>query len=155
VEKKPTISVRSGDETLLDSVESLWVQLNCHMQKQSIWFKQHYADMTFERRKQELLIKAREGKVHIDIAYNDAGQAVGYCASSVDGELTGEIESIIVDEKYRGRGIGEDLMQRALEWMDLEGTKKKTVAVTVGNEQAFGFYGRFGFKPRKTVLEQL
>ncbi len=155
MEKNPAVSFRSGNENLLDSVESLWVQLNCHMQKQSIWFKQHYADMTFERRKQELLIKAREGKVHIDIAYNDAGQAVGYCASSVDGELTGEIESIIVDEKYRGRGIGEDLMQRALEWMDLEGTKKKTVAVTVGNEQAFGFYGRFGFKPRKTVLEQL
>jgi ribosomal protein S18 acetylase RimI-like enzyme len=153
VEKKPTISFRSGDENLLDSVESLWVQLNRHMQKQSIWFKQHYADMTFERRKQELLIKAREGKVHIDIAYNDVGQAVGYCASSVDGELTGEVESIVVDEKYQRRGIGDALMRRALAWMDLESAKKKMVAVAVGNEQAFGFYSRFGFKPRKTVLE--
>jgi len=46
-------------------------------------------------------------------------------------------------------------MKEALVWMVAKGTESKIVAVGAGNEQAFGFYMRFGFEPRKTVLEQV
>ena len=45
-------------------------------------------------------------------------------------------------------------MKKALAWMDEKGAVKKVVAVAAGNEQAFNFYERYGFVPRKTVLEQ-
>jgi ribosomal protein S18 acetylase RimI-like enzyme len=47
------------------------------------------------------------------------------------------------------------LMQKALAWMDEKAAEKKVVAVGVGNEYALGFYARYGFCPRKTVLEQI
>jgi hypothetical protein len=34
------------------------------------------------------------------------------------------------------------------------GAKKKIVSVGVGNEQTYGFYAKFGFLPRRTMLEQ-
>ena len=79
----------------------------------------------------------------------------GYCVSSLDSEKTGEIESIFVDATYRRTGIGGSLMENALSWMNQEGAVAKIVEVAAGNEKAFGFYGRYGFLPRKTVLKQV
>jgi ribosomal protein S18 acetylase RimI-like enzyme len=45
-------------------------------------------------------------------------------------------------------------MEKALAWLNGKGAKKKIVSVAVGNEQAYGFYSRFGFLPRRTLLEQ-
>jgi hypothetical protein len=39
--------------------------------------------------------------------------------------------------------------------MDKECAASKIVEVGDGNEQAFGFYARYGFLPRKTVLKQV
>ena len=64
------------------------------------------------------------------------------------------MDSIFVDAKYRGFGIGDLLMRSALEWMEQEGAVTKIVEVAQGNEVAFGFYGTYGFLPRKTLLKQ-
>lgn len=56
---------------------------------------------------------------------------------------------------YRGWGLGEKLLSNAIAWMDEMGAHTKTVSVAVGNETAFRFYERFGFYPRKTVMEQI
>jgi ribosomal protein S18 acetylase RimI-like enzyme len=79
---------------------------------------------------------------------------VGYCVCSITREKVGEIESIFVEAEYRSRGIGTGLMKQALEWMDRSGAEKKRVFVADGNEQAYGFYRRFGFSPRMMMLEQ-
>jgi ribosomal protein S18 acetylase RimI-like enzyme len=38
--------------------------------------------------------------------------------------------------------------------MEQKNAAAKVVEVSVGNEGAWGFYGRYGFLPRKTFLEQ-
>lgn len=144
-----------GNQTLLDDVKGLWEALNQHHLKNSTHFKQYYEAMTFEKRKQAILKKATAGEMHVAVAVDSkTNQKVGYCVSSLDGEKTGEIESIFVASAYRGKGVGDTLMKDALAWMDGKSAGKKTVAVGAGNEQAFGFYERYGFVPRKTVLEQ-
>jgi ribosomal protein S18 acetylase RimI-like enzyme len=80
---------------------------------------------------------------------------VGYLVSSLSAERIGVVESVFVSEGYRRLGIGEALMRRALAWMDQNGAVEKTLEVTVGNEPVFGFYGRFGFLPRQTLLKQV
>jgi ribosomal protein S18 acetylase RimI-like enzyme len=70
----------------------------------------------------------------------------------VNSEKIGEIESIFVCEAFRG--VGDSLIKNALAWMDQKGAETKTVEVSVGNEPAFDFYGRYDFLPRKTVLLQ-
>lgn len=150
------IKYLQGDEKLIDEVKPLWEDLNQHHMDMSIYFKQHYQHMTFEKRKESLLKKARSGKIHIDLAVDEStNQKVGYVVSSVNEEKAGEIESVVVALAYRGNGVGDTLMRNALAWMDANGAVEKKVEVSVGNEKAFPFYGKYGFCPRKTVLEQV
>jgi diamine N-acetyltransferase len=146
----------NGDQSLLDTVKPLWEELNIYHCKRSEHFKSHYRAMTFDKRKAAILKKTvGGGELRVDLAVDGAtGKEVGYIISSVNAEKVGEIESVYVNDAYRRMGVGGALMCSALVWMDQKGVVEKLVEVSVGNEVAWGFYGRFGFKPRKTVLKQ-
>jgi ribosomal protein S18 acetylase RimI-like enzyme len=151
---KPRIKYVHGDGGMLDEIKVLWETLNRHHLSVSPYFKDYYLTLTFEERKRAILQRASGGEVRVDLALDASGELVGYCVSSIDRWLTGEIDSIFVGAKYRGQGIGRALMEKALAWLNGKGAKKKIVSVAVGNEQAYGFYSRFGFLPRRTLLEQ-
>jgi hypothetical protein len=102
-----------GDQALLDQIKVLWEALNEHHRQRSPNFKEHYCEMTFEKRKVDLLKKAADGKMRVDVAVDEAtGQSVGYCVSSLNSEKTGEIESIFVNAAYRETGIGGSLIKK-------------------------------------------
>ncbi|MCX6644080.1 MAG: GNAT family N-acetyltransferase [Candidatus Bathyarchaeota archaeon] len=151
---KPRIKYVHGDGGMLDEIKVLWKTLNRHHLSVSPYFKDYYLTLTFEERKRAILQRASGGEVRVDLALDASGELVGYCVSSIDRWLTGEIDSVFVTAKYRGQGIGRALMEKALAWLNGKGAKKKIVSVAVGNEQAYGFYSRFGFLPRRTLLEQ-
>jgi diamine N-acetyltransferase len=109
--------------------------------------------MTWETRKAVLLEKAKTGVVRVELA-RDKDTLVGYCVSSIDANRQGEIESIYIENEFRKIGIGDHFMKPALKWMDDHGSERKIIGVAVGNEQAFGFYEKYGFYPRVTVLRQ-
>jgi diamine N-acetyltransferase len=154
--KMSKINYIQGDKGMLDEIKSLWEDLNEQHRQLSPNFKEYYYKMTFEKRKSDLLKKVTRSKMRVDLAVDTAtGQNVGYCVSSFDKEKTGEIESIFINEVYRGLGIGDSLMKKALSWMEEEGAVAKIVEVGAGNEQVFGFYARYGFFPRKTLLKQI
>ena len=141
---------------MLDQIKPLWESLNRHHLELSTNFKQHYCEMTFEKRKADLIKKTRGGEMRVDLAIDEtSGQNVGYCVCSLNEEKTGEIDSIFVDAAYRRVGIGDSLMKKALCWMEQKHAVAKIVEVGAGNEVAFGFYARYGFFPRKTVLRQI
>jgi diamine N-acetyltransferase len=152
--KKPKIKYIHGNQKILDEIKTLWEGLNEHHMLLSPYFKQHYQTLTFEARKAELQKKAKQTQMRIDLA-TDKTVHVGYIVSRIDKAKTGEIDSIFVSPSYRGFGIGDALMKNSLEWMDKKGAVTKIVEVGVGNEQAFGFYSRYGFYPRKTLLKQI
>jgi ribosomal protein S18 acetylase RimI-like enzyme len=147
------ITYVSGNKALFNKIEPLWQQLNSHHLSRSPYFKDYYRTLTFQDRKRAILQRALGGEVRVDLAFN-GDTLIAYCVSNVDRLLTGEIDSIFVDSKYRGQGIGRTLMAKALAWLSSVGAKKKIVSVGVGNEQAYGFYAKFGFLPRRTMLEQ-
>ncbi len=104
----PKIKYIQGDESMLDDLKILWEGLNQHQLERSTYFKHHFREMTFQKRKADWLKKAGLGKMHVEIAVNKvSGQNVGYCVSSVTLEKTGEIKSIFVAESFRGIGIGD------------------------------------------------
>ena len=150
------INYVEGDEALLDQIKPLWEALNRHHLGLSENFKQYYLDMSFQKRKADLLKKAGLGEMHIEIAVDEvSGQNVGYCVSSITHEKAGEIKSIFVSETFRGMGIGDALMQKALIWLEQNGAVERIVEVAAGNERVWGFYARYGFLPRKTMLKQV
>jgi diamine N-acetyltransferase len=156
--RKAAIKIKftTSDQTSLDQIKPLWEGLNRLMGGRSTYFKQHFAVMTWARRKADLLKKAACGSMHIDFAIDEkTGETVGYLVSSVNSEKLGCVESIFVSETYRGLGIGDTLMRNALSWMEQNGAVEKILEVTVGNEQAYGFYCRYGFLPRQTLLKQV
>ncbi len=72
---------------------------------------------------------AQNGEMQVIICFDEATrQRVGYCISSLDHDLAGEIESIFVLPEYRGLGIGKELMRRTLQWLD-EAAQRKWLLV--------------------------
>jgi ribosomal protein S18 acetylase RimI-like enzyme len=74
--------------------------------------------------------------------------------SNINQKRTGEIDSIFIETDFRGMGIGDAFMRRALEWMETQAVKSKMLTVAEGNEKVFAFYKRYSFYPRTTVLMQ-
>jgi len=137
----------------LDQIRPLWEGLRAHIKPRSTYFSKWFEARTFEQRKNELLKKSAGGKLRVDLAVDD-GHCIGYCVSSISDRI-GEVDSIFVEEGLRSRGIGSEMMKRALEWMDDEKAKSVKIATSVGNEEVLHFYQRYGFFPRHILLEQV
>jgi ribosomal protein S18 acetylase RimI-like enzyme len=156
----PTIEYRRTDIREIDCIRPLWFLLNEYMSTRTTYFRSHFEQMTFEKRKAYFEKVASAGSLCIDLAFNvrDRDRYVGYCVSSLlmekTGEITGEIESIFVDESYRSRGSGSALVTRALGWLDENGSTRNRVSVSEGNESVWNFYKKFKFYLRMAVLEQ-
>lgn len=149
-----SLEYRVTDARDLDLIRPLWNQLNSHHLGRSRAFQHRFRERTFEDRMVYFGKIAAVGSLRVDLAFDPgAGRYVGYCVSSLSEEKEGEIESIFVEEGCREQGVGSTLMTLALTWLDQHGSVRNRVSVGEGNEAAFGFYGKFGFSPRMTVLE--
>lgn len=60
-----------------------------------------------------------------------------------------EIRGLIVDERYRGRGIGKLLIEKAKHWGKETGTKTLRLRTNTIRKEAHLFYQRIGFKEIK------
>ena len=149
-----TIDYITGGTELLDAVGSLWEKLNKHHAERSPYFAAEHLQMTYAERKAYFQTLAQSAELRVDLAQDsEIGRYVGYCVSARTGEA-GVVESIFIEADYRGQGIGDALMQHTLAWMDDHNVSIKRVVVAAGNEEAFGFYARYGFRPRHIVLQQ-
>lgn len=76
----------------------------------------------------------------------EGGNVCGYVfASCTLGE--GEIERIAVDEKFRRRGIADELMRKALEKLLSNDVNSVFLEVRTDNEGAINLYRKHGFNP--------
>lgn len=79
-------------------------------------------------------------------------KAVGYISCLIEERNVGRISLFAVDPEYRGRGIGKDLMRRALQWFREESCEVVRVSTQGANLGALRFYVRAGFVPREMGL---
>jgi GNAT superfamily N-acetyltransferase len=63
------------------------------------------------------------------------------------GERVSEIESVIVDEPHRRRGIGAAMMRWAMDEARAAGCKRMQLTSNVARKDAHRFYERLGFVP--------
>ena len=133
-------------------VKPLWQKLNAHHRSRSQHFARFYAKFTFEDRMAAIL-EHQNPRLRIEVARDaDTQELVGYCISSVSESFEGEVDSIYIEPQYRKMKIGDRLMTGSLKWMEALGVKKKKITVAHGNEETFGFYEKYGFYPRLTIL---
>lgn len=138
----------------LDSIQELWRMLRSHIKDNTSDFKEEFENISFQERKQTLIIKSNGGALRTDLAEDEKNEIIAYCVSTTGPDNVGEVDSIYVKEGYRSQGIGDQLMKRALRWMEENGTESKKIMVTVGNQEVLAFYQRYGFRPRSIIMEE-
>ena len=83
----------------------------------------------------------------------DGGQVIGTLTLAVFRIPTGVrawIEDVVVDDKARGRGVGEALSRRALELAAQAGARTVELTSRPSRQAANRLYRRLGFQPRET-----
>lgn len=141
------------DANELERIRPLWEKMRAFHVACSPQFSDSLAKVTFEERREALCRKSEGGLLRLEIVQAEDGDR-GYCISTISGTKAGEIDSIYVEEAYRGRGIGTALMEHAIEWLEAHRADPITLAVAVGNVEVMAFYRRFGFFPRQIILER-
>ncbi|VVS93691.1 GNAT family N-acetyltransferase [Desulfoluna spongiiphila] len=142
----------TGGEELLGRVGPLWEKLKTHHAAHSVHFSEFLAGRTFADRTADIL--SHGGEVRVELAVR-SGQDVGYCVCTISPSGTGEVDSLYVEEDFRGCGLGEALARRGLAWMDEKKVTRRSLSVVYGNDAALAFYHRLGFYPRNIQLDQL
>src|SRR5262245_26172389 len=114
-DNSPAFVYRTVGADGIDVVRPLWEKLRAYHAP----LLDERPPFLVEPRKQVLLNKAASGRLRIElVSVNASGADVAYCISTVSADRCGEIDSIFVDERHRGCGIGSELLRRALAWLD-------------------------------------
>jgi len=147
----PGLVYRTVGADGIDAVRPLWEKLRAY---HAPLFNER-PPFVFEPRKLGILGKAAAGKLLIELVRTASPATdIAYCISTVSADGCGEVDSIFVEEQFRGGGVGSELLRRALAWLDRAGASSKVVTVAHGNEGALALYRRFGFHPRTVLLQQ-
>jgi len=146
------MEIKEIEKSEINQIRPLWEKLNQMHLKDSIDFKDHFKNFTFEKRCEKLLLKD-SNSLKIDVLYNKKNP-VGYCISTIDGEA-GEIESLFIEEEFRSSGYGNKLVEQAILWLERNRCKMINVSVAAGHESVISFYQRFGFKARMISLQRI
>lgn len=146
------INYNETDEKDLEVISDMWKKLILHLQSQSKYFPTDYQCLTFEKRREQFENIAESGKLRLDIV-KDGENYLAYSVSSIVDEK-GSIESLYVDKRCRKEGIGNKLMERALDWMELNEVSDLEILVSYGNENALKFYEKYEFYPKHLILKK-
>jgi len=70
----------------------------------------------------------------------DKENMIGFARCVTDYVFNGQINNVVVDQEYHGRGIGKGLISNILN------TSKKVTYILRGDPENVGFYKQLGFK---------
>ncbi|NLI73842.1 MAG: GNAT family N-acetyltransferase [Euryarchaeota archaeon] len=140
----------TGGCEILDSVKDMWEKLIHVSSIKSTYFSHYIQNATWDAKKDTFIKKAAEGSLRVDLATLNE-ENMGFCVSSiVDG--IGEVEALFVEECSRGHGVGKTLLQRAIEWMKINGTRVMNVVTVYGDDDIMNFYAKQGYRPISIML---
>jgi diamine N-acetyltransferase len=142
------------DADSMGDIANLWEHQKKHHVERATNFKKEMASKTWEQRRDEMLAKAIGGRLRLDLAY-DEDIIVGYCIATVNKEQRGEIDSIYVEKKYRGQGIGKEFIGRSETWFMMMGAKDRIIAIAEGNEDVIPFYNKLGYFTSVTIMQHV
>jgi len=118
-----------------------------------------FSDSHFPRQRAENLYSTwitqeAQGRAQIVlVAASTANQPLGYISCHLDpARRDGQIILVGVSPEVRGRGIGKNLVQAAIDWFRGQGAQEVTVVTQGNNRVAQRLYQRCGFLSRDLQL---
>ncbi len=105
-------------------------------------------DKIKQRRGLELMLESPEERCILVADYQ--GMVIGMCTvqllvSTAEGGKAALLEDLIVQEEFRGIGIGRKLVMAIEEWADNHGVKRLELLADCNNTPALGFYRKLGW----------
>ena len=84
------------------------------------------------------------------------GQVIGMCTaqtliSSAEGGIVALVEDVVVDHRFRGRGIGRKLMESIEDWARSRGAMRMQLLADRANFSALDFYDKIGWRPTQLI----
>ena len=112
--------------------------------------KDFSVDTSKQVRGLELMIANPERGV-IKVARDNQGKAIGMVSaqlviSTTQGAASAWIEDMVMDEDYRGSGIGKSLLNAILKWATDKGATRAQLLVDIENISAVGYYQHLGWE---------
>lgn len=92
---------------------------------------------------------------HVVLAVDAEGEEVGVCHTSLMGEgepCPAHVHVLIVDEAWRGQGIGRALLDDAFAWCARVGADEASLRVAAPAVDSRRFYQRYGMQEVSTLL---
>ncbi|EJR51141.1 hypothetical protein IIM_03509 [Bacillus cereus VD107] len=134
-------------EIIRDSLDKLHEYHN----SKSKYFSGDYPRITFEERIEEYKRNSKYGEYRIELLIDsETDNILGFCIA-YSKKISGKIEVLFVDEKYRRNGLGLKLMNSAVEWFKEQQIDEIELTVVYGNE-AVSFYQKLGFYLRSIIM---
>ena len=101
-------------------------------------------DTSKQQKGLELLLKSN-ATATIQVAKDDTGKVIGMVSaqlviSTAQGAASAWVEDMVINEVYRGHGIGKQLLHNALTWARNKGATRAQLLVDTGNIDAVGYY---------------
>ena len=108
------------------------------------------ADVAKQTKGLALLINHPENGV-IKVAKNEKRQVIGMVSaqlviSTAQGSPSAWIEDMVIEEAYRGEGVGKALLDEALIWSKNKGATRAQLLVDTENTPALGYYAHLGWE---------
>ncbi len=150
------IKYRKGNINDLSKIQDLHSKLFEYEQSFEVLYDLNY-DKT-EDSKQYFKSRLISDNSFVYVA-EEHGSFLGYICGAIGYEEfrklhdVAEIDSLFVSEEYRGKGIGEKLIERFILWTKTKNINRVKLEVVHNNERSISFYNRKGFKPTYLELE--
>ena len=126
-------------------------RLHEYHNSKSKYFSGSYPRLTFEDRIEEYRKNSKSGEYRIELLTDsETNNIIGFCIA-YSKKISGKLEVLFVDEKYRRNGLGVKLMSSAMKWFGENHINDIELMVVYGNE-AVSFYQKLGFYPRSIIM---
>jgi GNAT superfamily N-acetyltransferase len=66
--------------------------------------------------------------------------------STAEGTASAWLEDVVVQQAWRGQGLGRALLEAALAWAAAQGARRAQLLVDLDNQPALTFYDRLGWE---------
>lgn len=131
-------------------IRELWEKNRLYHENTSEHFKESYHFINFDERMKAFDLNDKE-TLKITVAKKN-DKYIGYCISTIINDV-GELQSLHIDESFRGNGAGMQLVTKHIEWLKEKHCKTIGVTVSQENHNTIMFYKRLGFFPNTLYME--
>jgi GNAT superfamily N-acetyltransferase len=152
------ITLRTALPADRDAVVSLIQQLNVfEADLTGDRLRDHRAASDYHEELLQRLAK-RDGRVVVADEDGEVIAAMGFVVQTDAAYMVEDVREyavvtdLVVDSRYRGRGIGQMLLNEAERLAREAGLKRLTIAALAANSRAERTYREFGFEPYVTIM---